>query len=68
MAKKREINEYRQVKDSVYKIPSSHKEVYHKSEMEVRTFIEEMVKKHPNYYNLGQAIHRYYTNNIQKIK
>lgn len=66
MAKKRELNELRQVKDSVYKKPKSNLDgVHHNGGIDL--FIEDMVKQHPNYYSLGQAIHRYYLEN-QKSK
>lgn len=66
MAKKRELNEYRQTKDVVYNTPKSHgKSIHHKAGSEIDLFVEEMVKKYPNYYSLGQAIHRHYLENIK---
>ena len=66
MAKKRELNDYRQTKDAVYHAPKSHGEpVHHKGGLEVNLFVEEMVKNNPNYYSLGQAIHKYYLENIK---
>tara|TARA_B100000287_G_scaffold71184_1_gene62650 strand:+ start:22 stop:231 length:210 start_codon:yes stop_codon:yes gene_type:complete len=66
MAKKRELNDYRQTKDAVYNAPKSHgKPIYHKAGLEIDLFVEEMVKQYPNYYSLGQAIYRHYLENIE---
>tara|TARA_B100001094_G_C18048407_1_gene728700 strand:+ start:815 stop:1003 length:189 start_codon:yes stop_codon:yes gene_type:complete len=36
-----------------------------KKEHVVDAFVNDMVKQHPNYYSLGQAIHKYYLENIK---
>ena len=33
--------------------------------LSVGAFVNDMVKQHPNYYSLGQAIHKYYLENIK---
>jgi len=64
MGKKREINEYRQVKDSVYKRPKSHgNRISSLCGLEIDLFVEEMVNEYPNYYSLGQALHHIYLEN-----
>ena len=66
MAKKRELNDYRQTKDVVYHAPKGHRgPVTHKGRLELNLFVEEMVKNNPNYYSLGEAIHKYYLKNIK---
>jgi len=61
MAKKRTLNEYRQVKDSVYETTKVKLvEDYYKKVNFDPQYIVDLIKQHPNDMSLGKSIREYY--------
>jgi|32_taG_2_1085360.scaffolds.fasta_scaffold00163_38 hypothetical protein len=64
MVKKRTLNEYRQVKDSVYKQPKVKQ--HQEDDSSNLDALIEMVKKYPNDWELGRKVREFYVTNIKE--
>ncbi len=59
MSKKRTLNEYRQVKDSIYTPPKVVNDFYRKVNFDCQ-YVVDLIKEYPNNEELGRAMRNYY--------
>ena len=59
MSKKRTLNEYRQVKDSVYTPPKVVNDFYRRVNFDCQ-YVVDLIKEYPNNEELGRAMRNYY--------
>ncbi len=59
MSKKRTLNEYRQVKDSIYTPPKVVNDFYRRVNFDCQ-YVVDLIKEYPNNEELGRAMRNYY--------
>jgi len=59
MTKKRTLNEYRQVKDSIYTPPKVVNDFYRRVNFDCQHVVD-LIKEYPNNEELGRAMRSYY--------
>ncbi len=59
MSKKRTLNEYRQVKDSIYTPPQVVNDFYRRVNFDCH-YVVDLIKEYPNNEELGRSMRNYY--------